>query len=629
MELHDVSSESRDLAGEAGTFLTDAVMAALQDSEVRPSQTAMLQACAGIIESGGTLMVEAGTGTGKTFAYLVPLLLSGRKAIVATRTKNLQEQLISKDLALLSSLRPADYAIAKGRGNYLCLRRMMAFTPSSEDEASGLREIRSWAEETGTGDFEELGGRKSLIREKVSSDGDACRKMKCGYYRDCFYFRARRRWEAAQIVVANHALLAIDAMLSAESKILPQAEVLVIDEGHSLDGVLSDQIGINLSKHRTDTVLNRLLRLDERGVYKGLLAGSPGLFGPVEALREELGLFWSRVAGSLKDRVLIKNAVRLSEALQILSASVTALTAAIKTAILGLFHEDEEIEMEAALMGLAALAGEFLMFADGAEGFVRWAEIDEKKTALRMAPIYPGDFVQNNIVPQYRSIIVTSATLAAGGDFGFTRNILGLEHAETLSLPSPFDLKSQVSVSIEKGINLKNAEGIERLAGVILSEAARQDGGILVLFTSRDAMNRAWELTADELRDAGRLPMQQGDMQNRTILELMRSGTGGVIFGLESFWEGVDLRGDALKSLIMTKLPFDVPTDPMFVARKEAIERAGGNPFREYAVPRAILKFKQGFGRLIRSKQDTGRVIICDERIETMAYGRRFIESIA
>lgn len=619
---------SGDLARESEKFLTGVVMASLQDSESRASQVRMLQACAGIIETGGTLMVEAGTGTGKTFAYLIPLLLSGKKTLVTTRTRNLQEQLMTKDLALLSSLKTIDYAIAKGRGNYLCLRRLRAFSPSAEHEVAEQREYEAWEEETETGDFEELGSLKARLQEKVCSDGEACRKTKCSYFRDCYYFRARRRWESAQVVVANHALLAINAMLPEDSRLLPPAEVLVVDEGHSLDGVLSDQIGITLSKYRTDHILNRLLRLDERGIYKGLLAKTPDLFLPLESLREEAGIFWGRVARSIKDRAIIKNAVRLAEALHLLAGSIKDLLARIKSAVLGLFQEDEEIEMEAALAGLATLAEELLLFAAGAEGFVRWAEIEEKKTALRMVPVYPRDFVKSNILPQYRSLIVTSATLAAAGDFGFTGDVLGLGGAQTLSLPSPFDLRSQITVSVERGINLQNEDGIGRLSEVVLAEAARMNGGILALFTSREVMNKTWALVVDELRDAGRLPMQQGEMQNRTMLELMREGTAGVIFGLESFWEGVDLKGDALTCLIITKLPFDVPTDPLFVARKEAIERAGGNPFSDYAVPKAILKFKQGYGRLIRSKQDSGRVIICDERVLTKGYGRRFMESI-
>jgi ATP-dependent DNA helicase DinG len=246
-----------------------------------------------------------------------------------------------------------------------------------------------------------------------------------------------------------------------------------------------------------------------------------------------------------------------------------------------------------------------------------------------MTPIYPREFVRKNIVPEYGSLILTSATLSVGGDFSLTQNVLGLDETKTLSLPSPFDLRKQVSIVVNRGINLRNNdEGIEKLSRVILEEARKGDGGVLVLFTSREIMNRTWGLVSDELTDTGLYPMLQGELPNRIMLEIMRESTNSIIFGLDSFWEGVDVRGDSLKCLIITKLPFEVPTEPMVMARAEAIRESGRNPFNEYTLPRAILKFKQGFGRLIRSKDDTGRVIICDERIETKGYGCRFMESI-
>lgn len=245
-----------------------------------------------------------------------------------------------------------------------------------------------------------------------------------------------------------------------------------------------------------------------------------------------------------------------------------------------------------------------------------------------MSPIYPRDFIIENIIPEYSSVIVTSATLSVSGDFGFTEKILGLEGSKELSVPSPFDLRNQVAMEIKKGINLLNGEGIEKLARVIIDEASNKDGGILVLFTSRDVMKKTWEVTAEELRNLELNPMMQGEMPNRTMLDIMRESEDGIIFGLDSFWEGVDIKGDALKCLIITKLPFEVPTEPIAAARTEDIKKHGGNPFYEYSLPRAVLKFKQGFGRLIRSSQDTGRVVICDDRIETMRYGRRFMESV-
>ena len=262
------------------------------------------------------------------------------------------------------------------------------------------------------------------------------------------------------------------------------------------------------------------------------------------------------------------------------------------------------------------------------DGFVRWPEIEEKRTALRMSPIYPREFIRDNIVPEYNSIIVTSATLSVSGDFGFTEKILGLELSEKLSVPSPFNLGNQITVVIKRGINLFNSGDIEKLAKVIIDEAKKKDGGILVLFTSRDVMKKTWETTSYELSGLGLNPMMQGEMPSRAMLDIMREGRDSIIFGLDSFWEGVDVKGDALKCLIITKLPFEVPTEPIATARTEDIERNGGKAFYEYSLPRAVLKFKQGFGRLIRSSQDTGRIVICDDRIETMRYGRRFMESV-
>ncbi len=206
--------------------------------------------------------------------------------------------------------------------------------------------------------------------------------------------------------------------------------------------------------------------------------------------------------------------------------------------------------------------------------------------------------------------------------------VLGLEGAETLSVPSPFDFKKQIAVHIKRGINLRQPGSAEKLAAVIIEEASRGDGGMLVLFTSRESMRAAWAIAGEALREMGLNPMVQGEMPNRLMLEIMRESENSVIFGLDSFWEGVDVKGDSLKCLIMAKLPFEVPTEPIVKARTEEIELEGGNAFYEYSLPRAVLKFRQGFGRLIRSKSDSGRVIICDGRIETMAYGRTFLGSI-
>ena len=617
-----------DLQQQSMKFLQTSVQEALENYELRPPQLEMMSACARTIERGGTLIAEAGTGTGKTFAYLVPAILSGKKTIIATKTINLQEQLVSKDLRFLASLRDFDYAIAKGRGNYLCLRRMNAFRTDNREEQAEYRRLVGWASETESGDREEYGPDRTSIWEDVCSDADACRSKKCSYYRQCHYFLARQRWEKARIVVANHALTVLNSMLPEDSKILPKADILVVDEGHGLDSVLCDQIGLTLSARGIEYILNKLLKVDHRGVYKGLLSQSPALFSAVESLRTEIGLFWIRVRSGLNNRVIITGSLQLGDMMHSLSDSIKALLSSIRTSATGLFQEDDEIELKAALLKLQKVAEAMETFPEGMDGFVRWPEIEERKIALRMAPVYPGGFVKQSVLPSYETIIITSATLSVSGNFHVTTSVLGLEGADTLTVPSPFDIKNQITVDIKHGINLKSEGSEEKLAGVIVEEASKTDGGVLVLFTSRDVMKRTWEIASGELRNIGFNPMLQGELQNRLMLEIMRESENSVIFGLDSFWEGVDVKGDSLKSLIITKLPFEVPTEPMVVARTEEIKKTGGNPFTEYSLPRAVLKFKQGFGRLIRSKTDTGRIVICDERISTMRYGRSFLESV-
>jgi len=584
----------------------------------------MMNACSRTVVHGGTLLAEAGTGTGKTFAYLIPIILSGKKAIVSTKTINLQEQLVSKDLKFLSELEEFPYAIAKGRGNYLCLRRFNAFRADGERDSIEYRMLHLWVTNTDTGDVEDLGIKRSFIWDKVCSDSDACKGVKCGYYSRCFYFRARKRWEMARIVVANHALIGINSMLSDNSKILPQAELLVIDEAHALDSVLSEVIGITLSNRGFGAIMARLLKLDERGTYRGLLSGSPHLFTPVTSLVSEMELLWDRVRSEFRDKDIVRDISKFGDMVAGLIESIRSLITEIRTCITGLFKEDEEMELGAALLKLKAFSDGLEEFVGGVDGYVRWIEREEGKTALRMVPVYPGEFVAHRILPEFGSVILSSATLSVSGDFGFLSRVLGLTDPATITSPSPFDLKGQITIHTKKGIDLKSDEGALRLAQVVIEEASKKDGGILVLFTSREVMKKTWDLCSEQLADMDLNPMIQGELSNRTMLQAMRESENSVLFGLDSFWEGVDVRGDSLKCLIITKLPFEVPTEPLVLARTEIVEREGGNAFYEYSLPKAVLKFKQGFGRLVRSKTDTGRVVICDERIETKAYGRVF-----
>jgi len=612
------------LAAESERFLKEVVASSMEGYEVRHSQMEMMNACSRKIENGGTLLAEAGTGTGKTFAYLIPIILSGKKAIVSTKTINLQEQLVSKDLRFLSGLKEFPYAIAKGRGNYLCLRRFNAFRAEGERDAIEYKMLHMWVMDTDTGDVEDLDIKRSFIWDKVCSDSDACKGARCGYYSQCFYFRARKRWEMAQIVVANHALIGINSMLTDNSRMLPHAEVLVIDEAHALDSVLSEVIGITLSNRGFGNIIGRLLKLDERGTYKGLLSGSPHLFPSVTSLATEMELLWNQVRNKFKDKDIIKDIFKFGDMAEGLAESLRSLIMKIRASATGLFKEDEEIELGASLLKIKAFSDGLEGFVSGMDGYVRWIEREEGKTALKMVPVYPGEFVAHRIMPEFGSVVLTSATLSVSGDFHFVSQVLGLTDPAAITLPSPFDLKRQMVIDIKKGIDLKSDEGAVRLAEVVREEASRKDGGILVLFTSREVMKRTWDLCSEQLRDMDLNPMIQGELSNRTMLQAMRESQNSILFGLDSFWEGVDVRGDSLKCLIITKLPFEVPTEPIALARTERIEKEGRNSFYEYSLPKAVLKFKQGFGRLVRSKTDTGRIVICDERIETKAYGRMF-----
>ena len=615
-----------ELKQEAERFLSLKVAGAMPGYELRNPQMKMMASCADIMEKGGTLIVEAGTGTGKTFAYLIPAILSGKKTIISTRTINLQEQLAHKDLKFLSSMLVFDYAIAKGRGQYVCLRRLHALQSENNEELAEQENLIQWA--TNTGDIEDYSRyKKPLIWDKICSDSDACLGKKCAYLKDCFYFAARRRWESAQVIVANHALLAVNAMMAEDKKMFPAAEILVVDEGHTLDSVISEQIGINLSDRGMEKLLNQLLRVDSKGIYKGLLSKSPFIFGDIESLRIMKGAFWSK-AKKLESRKMILGPFSLNDDLLALAGAIRELIEKIRKGPLGLFTEDEQLELTAAISKLRSCAAEMEMFSEEEDGFVRWVETEDRRTALRRVPIYPSYFVKTSLMPDYKSVILTSATLAVSGDFSLTESILGLEKPDKLSVPSPFDIENQVKIEVKKGISYQDENGIEKLARVIVNEAAKEEGGTLVLFTSREVMKKTWDVASGELANAGLNPMMQGDQPNRAMLELMRESKNTVLFGLDSFWEGVDVKGDSLNCLIMTKLPFEVPSEPLVAARTAEIKKNGGNAFADYSLPRAITKFRQGFGRLIRSKEDRCRVIICDERIKTKSYGCRFLGSI-
>lgn len=612
----------------AESFLRNVVGTSMTDFEIRDPQLILMHSCGRNIEKGGVLMAEAGTGTGKTYAYLIPIILSGEKALISTKTINLQDQIMSEDLKVLSSLRRFTYAIVKGRGHYICIRRLNAFESEDDKEFFEYKRLKSLVIDDNSGDIDDLKIHIPLIRDKICSDADACNAKKCAYYRNCFYFRARQKWENAQILVVNHTLLAINSMLPEHLKILPKVGILVADEAHALDHVLSEVIGNTISNVALERILNKLLKLED-GKPKGILASSIDvLFPSFESMKNELKNFEETIGANFNGRATIKGVFKYSNMVRALSAKISRLNEEIRISTRGLFEEDQELELAAERKKLDVFSKNLLRFNNGLEGHVRWIELDKKKTTLRICPIYPKDFVVRHIVPDYKSIILTSATLSVAGDFGLTSNVLGLSDFTRIALPSPYNLKEQIEIVIEDGIyNMKNDEA-RKIADVIVKEGARKAGGILVLFTSARLMKAVRDLCYETLEEIGLNPMVQREMSNKMILQKMRKTKDAVVFGLDAFWEGVSVKGDSLKTLIITKLPFDVPTEPITAARMDIIKNEGGDGFRDYMLPRAILKFKQGFGRLIRSASDNGRVIICDDRIRRKDYGDLFKRSL-
>ncbi len=310
------------LAQASLAFLHRMAAPSMADYEPRTEQERMIEACADAIEQHSVLLAEAGTGTGKTFAYLIPAIVSGKRAIVSTRTINLQEQLVRKDLAFLGSLVDVPYAIAKGRANYLCLRRLNAFRAETEKDEQEYLHLLRWAEQTSSGDIEDFGFAGVTVWDRVCTDADACKGRNCAYFQRCFYYTARRSWENAQVIVTNHALVAINGLLAPDARILPQTELLIIDEAHGLEKVLSDQIGIALPNRGFDYLLNRLLRHDERGTCKGCSRCPPVVFPAVQSLRDRLAGLWNAVREQYRDRQTVRGRVLVEDALSAVQGSV-------------------------------------------------------------------------------------------------------------------------------------------------------------------------------------------------------------------------------------------------------------------------------------------------------------------
>ena len=647
-----LSAEISDAFSESG------LLSKSPDFSYRPQQQEMAVAVAETLEQTGVLSVEAGTGVGKSLAYLIPAvkyaLENDRKAVISTHTINLQEQLVSKDLPIVKKLLGAEFdaVLLKGRGNYVCparLRRAMErprdlFTSS---EAEELRAIYDWAEETLDGSVSDMDFQPSAkVWSQVCSEAHVCTRKSCGRGDACFYQNVRKRAEKAEVIVVNHTLFF--TLFAAEVENIKMGEAsnggylfandfAILNEAHTLEDVAAKQLGIRLSQAGMRFDVQRLYNpKTKRGLLK-TMRHSGGMLC-AEELLEQTEEFFDEVNNAVEFGQYSREfRVRKAELVE------NSLALPLRNFWTAVEEAAEQLDKESAVRNelmdgarrLREMHGSLKMFLDqDDEESVYWIEKsgrDGDNIVLQSAPVNVADRLRETMFGMGKTCILTSATLGAGdADLSYFRKRVGAEESRAVKIGSPFDYKKQMEVYVMQAMPDPGSETYESsLAHWIERVLKYTEGKAFVLFTSYRVMKNVAEAMEGYFDEMGWRLLVQGDgMSRNQMVDVFRDDVHSVLFGTDSFWAGVDVPGESLSNVIVTRLPFSVPDHPLIACKIEEIEAHGGNAFMDYSVPEAIIKLRQGVGRLIRSERDSGIVVILDNRVVSKRYGKMFLDAL-